>query len=313
MIAKHLKEMPNNYIQDYIKAGKGVIAAKKLAKRIIAPGETFLEIANLCEAEVINNECELAFPINISLNEIAAHYSPLIDDQTIVPEKGLLKIDIGAHYNGYIADSAFTINIDEDPKLQVYIEAAKEALDAAIQLFAPGTKLYELGEAIAQKIINFGLKPIVNLGGHEMKRFDLHAGLFIPNYKEKLHNQELKPGDAYACEPFATSGVGKVENGNNWYILRFIKKIKKNMPYEYLSYINKIEKHFKHLPFSPRWIEKQNFIPKNKIQRSIDFLLGKKVLDKYYILIEKTKEPVAQEEHTIILDTDGNRIVTTQD
>ncbi|UCD02380.1 MAG: type II methionyl aminopeptidase [Promethearchaeota archaeon] len=305
--------MRNNYIQDYIKAGKGVIAAKKLAKKLIKPGVPFLEIANKCEAEIIKHKCGLSFPINMSLNEIAAHYSPPIDDQTRIPESGLLKIDIGAHYNGYIADSAFTINIDENPKLQNYIEAAKEALEAAIQLFNPGVKLYELGEAIAQKIINRGLRPITNLGGHELKQYVLHAGSFIPNYKEKIHNQVLKPGDAYACEPFATSGIGKVENGNNWYIFRFIKKQKKNLSYEHLSYMNKIEKNFGHLPFSPRWIEFNNIIPKNKIRRTLEFFVGKKILDTYNILVEKSKEPVAQEEHTIVIDMDGNRIVTTKE
>jgi len=232
--------MSKDYIQDYIKAGKAVIAAKKLASKIIHPGALFLEIANKCEAEIIKNECELSFPINLSLNEIAAHYSPPIDDYTIIPEKGLLKVDVGAHYNGYIADSAFTINLDEDPILQNYIEAAKEALEAAIQLFNPGTKLYELGEAIAQKIINRGLRPITNLGGHELKQYNLHAGPFIPNYKDKMHNQILKPGDAYACEPFTTSGVGKVENGSHAYIFRFVKRVKKNISYEQLNYMNKI-------------------------------------------------------------------------
>ncbi|MFW9900588.1 MAG: M24 family metallopeptidase, partial [Candidatus Thorarchaeota archaeon] len=199
--------MINNYIQDYIKAGKAVIAAKKLAMKLVSPGELFLDIANRCEAEIIKNECELSFPINMSLNEIAAHYSPPIDDETRIPEKGLLKIDVGAHYNGYIADSAFTININEDPILQNYIEAAKEALEAAIEIFNPGVKLYELGEVIEEKISNRGLRPIKNLGGHELKRYNLHAGPFIPNHKDKLHNQVLKPGDAYACEPFSTSGA----------------------------------------------------------------------------------------------------------
>ncbi len=305
--------MTNSYIKDYIKAGSGLIAAKKLAKKLVKPGEPFLEIANKCEEEIIKNGCGLSFPINMSLNEIAAHYSPPIDDQTTVPEKGLLKIDIGAHFNGYIADSAFTININEDPKLQNYIEAAKEALEAAIELFNPGTKLYELGEVIAQKIINRGLRPIINLGGHELKQYNLHAGSFIPNYKEKMHNQVLKPGDAYACEPFATSGVGKVENGKNAYIFRFVKRIKKNMPYEHLGYMNKIEKNFRHLPFSLRWIENNNLIPKNNILRTIESFIRKKILDKYHILVEKSKEPVAQEEHTIVIDMDGNRIVTTKE
>jgi methionyl aminopeptidase len=304
--------MTNNNIQDYIKAGKGVIAAKNLAKKIIEPGISYLEIANRCEAEIIKNECELSFPINISLNEIAAHYSPSIDDETIVPERGLLKIDIGSHFNGYIADSAFTINIDEDPKLQNYVEAAKEALDSAIELFKPGIKLYELGEVIAQKIFNRGLRPVTNLGGHELKQYNLHAGPFIPNYKDKMHDQIIKSGDAYACEPFATSGIGRVENGKSWYIYRFVKKVKKNMPYEQLSYMNKIEKSFQHLPFSPRWIENNNLIPKNKIERIINSFLGKKIIDKYPILLEKSREPVAQEEHTIVLDMDGKKIVTTK-
>lgn len=305
--------MNDSDIQDYKKAGKGVIAAKKLARTIIKPGVGLLEVANKCEEEILKNGCELAFPINLSLNEIAAHYSPPIGDKTLAPEKGLLKIDIGAHFNGYVADSAFTINIDEDPKLQNYVDAAKEALDAAIELFAPGVKLYELGEVIAQKIINHGLRPITNLGGHELKQFTLHAGPFIPNYKEKLHNQVLKPGDAYACEPFATSGVGKVENGAYSYIFRFVKKVKKNLSYEQQGYMNKIQKNFKYLPFSPRWILNKNLIPKEKISRTINSFLGRKILDKYPLLIERAKEPVAQEEHTIILDVDGNKIVTTKE
>jgi methionyl aminopeptidase len=305
--------MSYNYIQDYIKAGNAVIAAKKLARKLVNPGESFLEIANKCEAEIIKNNCELSFPINMSLDEIAAHYSPPIDDQTKVPERGLLKIDIGAHYNGYIADSAFTINIDEDPKLQNYVEAAKDALEAAIEIFNPGTKLYELGEVIEQKINNWGLNPVKNLGGHELKQYNLHAGPFIPNYKDQMHNQVLKPGDAYACEPFSTSGAGRVENGDHAFIFRFLKKVKKNVSYEYLGYMTKIESSFKKLPFTPRWIEKTNLIPKSKIQRTIEFFLGKKILTKYPILVEVLKKPVAQEEHTIILDEKGKRIVTTKE
>ena len=106
--------MSKNYIQDYIKAGNAVIAAKKLARRIVIPNTLFLDITNQCEAAIMNSGCELAFPVNMCLDNIAAHYSSPLGDQTIVPEKGLLKIDCGAHFDGYIADSAITININED-------------------------------------------------------------------------------------------------------------------------------------------------------------------------------------------------------
>jgi len=304
--------MTEGWIESHIKAGKAVIAAKGLAEKIVKPGVLYLEIATKCEDEILNQGCELAFPINISLNEIAAHYSPTIDDDTIVPTKGLLKIDLGAHYEGYIADSAFTINIDNDKLLQNYIDAAEEGLEAAIAKFKPGTKLYELGEIIAEKIISHGLRPIVNLGGHELKRYNLHAGPFIPNFRDTNHNQTLKAGDSYACEPFATSGVGKVANGNQSYIFRFVRKVKKDLSYKDLDFMNKIEKITKRLPFSPRLLEK-NGIEKQEVNKIITKFLRKKILDNYPILIERSGEPVAQQEHTIIIDMDGNPIVITRE
>jgi methionyl aminopeptidase len=305
--------MPDEWIESYLNAGKAVIAAKKLAGKLIKPGASFLEIANRCEEEIKNQGCELPFPINMSLNEQAAHYSPIIDDPLVVPKKGLLKIDLGSHYNGYIADSAITFNLDNDPKLQNYIDAAQDALDAAIEIFKPGIKLYELGEVIADEIHSHGLRPIINLGGHELKQYQLHAGPFLPNKKDLSHKEVLKPGDAYACEPFATSGQGLVKNGNKSYIYRFAKRVKKNLPYEELSYMKKIEDLTKNLPFSPRLLEKHNIIPKKKIPRIIEAFKRKKILNHYPILLEVTGAPVAQQEHTIIIDMDGQVIVTTRE
>ena len=303
----------DSILVSYKKAGEAVIAAKKLASKIVKPGALFLDIANQCEDEIIKKGAKLSFPINMSLNEVAAHYSPTIDDKTVVPEEGLLKIDLGSHVDGYIADSAFTINLGEDPKLQDYIDAASEGLEAAIDLFQPGTKLYELGEVIEKKIKGYGLKPITNLGGHKLKQYELHAGEFIPNYLKETHSEVLKPGDAYACEPFSTSGNGMVKNGNKSYIYRFERKKKKNMSYEELNFMNKIEKNCTKLPFSPRFLERNNIIPKNKIQRTINSFLGKNILEHYPILIESSYALVAQQEHTIVIDMDGNTIVTTKE
>ena len=305
--------MSEEWLKSYILAGKAVIAAKNLARKIVKPGVSLLSIANQCEEEILKHNCELSFPINLSLNEIAAHYSPPIGDKSIVPEQGLLKIDVGSHHNGYIADSAFTINIDGDSTLQNYIEAAKEALSSAIELFKPGIKLYEIGETIADRIINRGLRPIINLGGHELKQYNLHAGPFVPNYKDTQHNEEIKPGQAFACEPFATSGVGRVTNGKHSYIYRFLHKVTKNISYEDQVYMNKLEEFTKKLPFSPRFVLHNKLIPENKIKRTIDSFVRKKILDHYPLLIEQSSALVAQEEHTIVIDLDGNSIVTTKE
>ncbi|MHA1688177.1 MAG: type II methionyl aminopeptidase [Promethearchaeota archaeon] len=304
--------MEDIIVEKYIKAGKAVKAAKELARKLAKPGIPFLEIGTQCEEKILEEGCELAFPINMSLNEIAAHYSPPIGDITVVPEKGLLKIDLGAHFDGYIADSAITINIDEDPRLQNYVDAAKEALDAAIEIFAPGVRLYELGERISKVITSYGLNPIKNLGGHELKQYNLHAGPFIPNFKDKHHDYKLKPGDAFACEPFTTSGKGFVINGKKAFIYRLKKKLKKNLTYEEIGYMNKIEKETKKLPFSPRLLLKKNIIPQEKINQIINTFVRKNILDSYSILIEQDRTYVAQEEHTIIIDKDGKTIVTTR-
>ena len=305
--------MSEDWFDSYIKAGKSVAAAKKLARQLIKPGSSFLEIANRCEEEILKQGCQLSFPINMSLNEIAAHYSPPIDDKTVVPDYGLLKIDLGAHFNGYIADSAFTINISNDEKLQVFIDAADQALEAAIAIFRPGTKLYELGNVIEQSIKSHGLNPVYNLGGHELQQNILHAGNFIPNSKDERHNYRLQKGDCYACEPFSTSGDGWVKNGKKSYIFRFKKQIRKNMSYEHQNYMNKIKNNCGNLPFSPRFIEKKNLIPKNQIYKIIDLFVRKGILDHYPILIERTGAFVAQQEHTIIIDMDGNPFVTTRE
>ncbi len=305
--------MEDNQVEKYLKAGKAVIEAKKLARELTQPGISFLEIADKCEEKIYEEGCELAFPINMSLNEVAAHYSPPINDTTLVPQKGLLKVDLGAHFDGYIADSAITINIDEDPTLQIYVDAARESLNAAIDIFGPGVKLYELGEVISKVILSYGVKPVRNLGGHELKQYNLHAGPFIPNYKDKRHDQVLKPGDAYACEPFTTTGAGIVFNGNRAYIYRFKKKAKKNMPYEEISYMNKIDTETKKLPFSPRFLLKKQLIPEDKIERIVDSFVRKDILDYYPILIEHERALVAQEEHTIIIDKSGKTVVTTRE
>ncbi len=298
-------------IEDYIKAGKATKSAKKLARELTKPGTPFIEICDKCEEEIIENGAELAFPLNISLNEIAAHYSSPIDDQSVVPEEGLLKLDFGAHVNGYIADTAITINLNQDKKFDTFVTAAEEALDAAIENFRPGVKLFEIGEKISEKIIKHGLKPIMNLGGHRLLQYTLHAGEFVPNFKDKTYNQEINIGDAYAIEPFTTNGFGRVKDGKSSYIYRFHKDIKKNIPYELRTAISQIKKNFSTLPFSPRAVLNKNLFPKKKIMPIINRLAGKGALQHYPILVEVRNGFVAQAEHTVVVK-ENETIITTK-
>jgi len=298
-------------IEDYVKAGKATVAAKKLAREIIKPGVLLLEICEKCEEEIEKNGAQLAFPLNASLNEIGAHYSSPIDDKSLVPEEGLLKLDFGAHVNGYIADTAITINLSQDKKYESFVIAAEEALEAAIEKFSPGVKLFEVGDAIANKIISHGLKPIKNLGGHRLLQYTLHAGEFVPNYRDTNHEQEINVGDAYAIEPFSTNGAGFVRNGKEIYIYRFRKAPKKNVSYELKAAISTIKQKFSTLPFSPRAVLKNKIFPKDKIMPTIHKLVGMGALQQYPILVESARGLVAQAEHTVVV-TENGTIVTTK-
>ena len=97
-----------------IKAGKIASQVRENARQFIKKGMPLLEIAEKIENEIVKLGGKPAFPTNLSINEIAAHYTPSYDDKTIAT--GLLKIDLGVHINGYIADTAFSMDLENSEK-----------------------------------------------------------------------------------------------------------------------------------------------------------------------------------------------------
>jgi len=296
----------------YLKAGKSVAKTLNLAKKIAKPGAKFLEVANTLEENIINDGCGLAFPINMSLNELAAHYSPIIDDPSIIPEKGLLKIDCGAHFDGYIADAAITINLGNDPGIyQKIVDASEEALKKTLGYCRPGVDVIDIGHIIYKTIKQYELKPISNLGGHGLEQYNLHAGVFIPNTPSMGTSYKLEEGKVYACEPFVTNGFGQVDNGPQITIFQIKSTKIKNINLMDKTLLNKFKEKFKTLPFSPRAID---FIePKNQISNIVNKFHKMGILFGYNVFIEIGKGLVSQSEHTFIVDKDRPIITTNQE
>lgn len=73
-------------------------------------------IANRIEEEIRREGCEPAFPVNIGIDDIAAHYTPTLDERTRIKGNNLVKIDIGLHKDGYIADFALSFTENEELK-----------------------------------------------------------------------------------------------------------------------------------------------------------------------------------------------------
>ena len=251
-----MSELKQKKIQDilskYRRAGEISIGAKKLAKKIIKPGVNIWEAGEKIENYIIENGAYPAFPINISTNNEAAHYSPDILDDRIIPKKSIIKVDLGAHIDGYLVDTAITLNFN--PDFDNLSKASEEALDAVISVAKAGTKISELGTLIEKIITQAGYEPIRNLSGHQIKRYVLHAGVTIPNASPSFIDRpqgRLQLGRIYAVEPFASNGKGLIENGNITNIFRFVNPPSKKQK-ELIPLYNRYKSKVGVLPFSPR-------------------------------------------------------------
>ncbi len=290
-------------IDNYKKAGEISIEAKKYARQLIKPGMALLDIADKIEAKIKELGGELAFPVNLGINEIAAHYTPSSDDE--IEASGLLKVDIGVHVKGAIADTAFSLDLSENGGYKQLIEASEKAVEEAISSIKKDTTLSDVGRAIQNAIAASGFSPIRNLSGHKLDFYTVHAGLTIPNYEN--NNQTKIEDGAYAIEPFSTTGQGIVYDGGKSGIYRLEKEgnVRDPSARKMLEYI---KENYKTLPFCERWLAKE-FGSRTKL--SLIFLEKAGIIEQYSQLIEKSHAPVSQAEHTIIIEK-GKVEVTTK-
>lgn len=295
--------MNQEEIEKLKQAGKIAMQIKEFASSFIKPGMPLLEIAEKIESKIIQLEAKPAFPINLSINEVAAHSTPAFNDTQTA--SGLLKVDIGVNLDGFIADTAFSIDLENNEENKKLIEAAEEALKKATEIFSLEIPLQEIGSVIEKTIKSYGFTPIINLSGHSILPYNLHAGINIPNTSNSSPSL-LQPG-VYAIEPFSTSGTGSVRDGkpSGIYHLEKAGNVRDSFAREVLSFI---QQEYKTLPFCSRWLVKK-FGSRSLL--ALKRLEEAKLLHHYPQLIESGKGKVAQAEHTIIL-TENEKIITTQ-
>lgn len=298
--------MDSQELQKWQEAGKIGARVLNYAKKLVKPEASLVEIAEKVEAKIKEFNAKSAFPINLSINEIAAHSSPAYNDTEIA--HGLLKIDLGVNIDGYISDTALTIDLTPEQKHRELIKASEEALENAIKIIKPGVSLEEIGKVIQETINYKGFSPIINLSGHELKRWNLHSGLTVPNYNNGS-KIKLKEGMVLAVEPFATSGQGIVQDGKASGIYKFIAK-HNTRDLESRKILDFIEKEYHELPFSARWLVK---IFGTRALLSLKLLEQANSLYHFKQLVEKTKAPVSQAEHTILVTENGCKILTKEE
>jgi methionyl aminopeptidase len=301
-----LKGFDDEAIKKLRKSGSILRETREEMKGFVRENMPIIEVCERAEELIRRKGGKPAFPCNVSINEIAAHYTSPPNDEKRIPENSLVKVDIGAHVDGYVTDTAITICFNHE--LKDMVNTAEQALKRAIEAIQPNMPTSKLGALIEQTIKSRGYKPISNLTGHQVGRYLVHAGTSLPNVAH-VSFTKVKLGEAYAIEPFVTlqNAAGKVENSEEVTIFRFVRQKPLKNPYakRLLEYI---EKNFRTLPFAKRWLK--DVIPKEHYKEAFKELLASKAVMGYPVFIEASGKPVAQAEHTVLIVEDGCLVLT---
>ncbi len=287
---------PEEIIEKYRRAGKILSEVRNEAVKKVEEGASLLSVAEFTENLIREKGGEPAFPVNISRNDEAAHSTPSFDDKSVFG-KDMVKLDIGVHIDGYIADTAVTVDLSGNPEI---VEAAEKALSDALKFIHAGVNTKDIGGVIEDAITSFGYKPIINLTGHGLEQYIQHAPPPIPN-KRMPHGVVLEEGDIVAIEPFATNGAGKIHDAGNAEIYHFVSNKPVRLPAA-RALLQKIEK-YKTLPFAKRWLG-------NNIDFAMVQLVKADIIRPYPILKEIAGGLISQAEHTIIVTSDGCEVIT---
>ena len=299
------EKMQDDVLENYVKAGKIASQVREEARSFVKPGMTLLSIAERIESRIKELGGEIAFPVNLSINDLAAHYTPYRND-TLVLGEDVIKIDIGVHVDGYVADTAMTLSFNEEEKEKCdnLIKASKEALENAIEKVKPGALLSDISSAIEETIKSHGFNPVSNLTGHGIDRFNLHDQPQVPNVKFKS-DYRLPEDKVIAIEPFATTGVGRIKETEPTLIYMMLRE--GNARNTDGRVILKHASEFGGLPFAERWLPIESRV---KIKIAMRELVSRGLIYEYPPLKEISSGLVSQAEHTIIVGEEP--IVTTK-
>jgi len=275
---------------------------------LIKPGVKVVDVLDQIEEYIKKEGADMAFPAQVAINDIAAHYCPLQDELLTFKATDIIKLDLGVQVDGIVADNAVTVIFKEDndkySELLNIKKASEEALNNALKIMRPGTTLGEIGLMIQESIAKYDLSPIKNLSGHGLGKYSVHESPTIPNFNTN-DKTELEENQLIAVEPFATNGLGLIYESSNPTVFSIgkIKPVRSMYAREILNDI----KAFNNLPFTTRWLTKKH--SEAKVRLAFTELRNAGILHEYPPLIEQGHGLVGQTEHTVIVH--DNPIVTT--
>jgi len=285
--------MDSETLQKHLQAGKITAEALQYGRTLIQPGASVREILDKVEEKIQQLGGTPAFPAQISLNEFAAHCCSDLNDKIILQNQ-VVKLDVGVHIDGFIADSAITVDLSG--KYGDLLKASQEALNNALKIIRPGITLGEIGKTIHETITSYGFSPVKNLSGHGLGKYDIHAQPSVPNYDNRNENA-LGEGMIIAIEPFASTGAGIVEESSPATVFTLVNE--SNIRDPITRNILKEIRTYQGLPFAKRWLERKFGTPKTNF--ALRTLIKNDCLISHPPLFDKNRGIVSQAEHSVIV------------
>ncbi|MDD1656168.1 MAG: type II methionyl aminopeptidase [Methanomicrobiales archaeon] len=290
--------MNDQVLEAYREAGRVASRILREGTAMVRVDGSILDVVEAVEARVREAGAGLAFPLNLSLNEDAAHDTATPGDPRVFQKGDMVKLDLGVQLDGYIADTAATVDLGNSPLL---VEASREALEAAIARVRPGVTTGELGAVIQQEIEGRGYRPVVNLTGHGLERYRIHAPPTIPNIAIQ-GGAVLQEGMAFAIEPFASTGTGMVSDTPRIQIFQQVAEKPVRMPAAREILVQVRDRNG--LPFARRWLDG------SRVEIGLATLVRASILHAYPVLHDRPGSLVSQAEHTLIVTAEGALVTT---
>ena len=285
-----------------LRAGQVSKEARERAVELVYDGGSLRDLAEEVESLMARRGLRPAFPTCVSIDDVAAHYSPTHDDALRFRRGNVVKLDLGAQMDGWIADTAVTVEVDTRNWTEL-IRASELALQTAIEAVHAGVSTRAIGEGIERAIESHGYRPIRNLTGHTIERYLLHAGKSVPNIP---HGHDvLEEGEVVAIEPFASSGAGQVDGRRTGNIYRVVRAKPVKEP-EANDFLQLLSNEFKTLPFAERWAHRLE----PRAPALLNALVRTGSVMTYPALLDLQNGIVSQTEQTMIVGPAGAEVTT---
>ena len=285
-------------------AGRIAAEARREGESLIVAGATVRDVCESVERAIVRRGGGLAFPVQSSRNAIAAHYCPSPEDPTTYEDGDLAKLDVGVHVDGWVVDTAVTVNVGDRLENRAIVDAARAALEAAIALATAGRAVRDLSTAIDAAIRGRGYRSVRNLCGHGVGRWTVHGPPPIPNVPDASADV-IGEGLVIAIEPFATDGVGRVVERGAAEVFR-LEEAGGDAADGDAGVLDAI-RGFRGLPFARRQLAAHD---RGRVERTLRALRAAGRLAAYPPLVDAAGRRIAQAEHTVYVGRDGAEVLT---